>query len=242
MTIDDFCVALGPLNLSQPEQAVAILWFADSQSQGKSLTAGEITKLIRDSGLGTPHSTRLGEAVMKSRHALKSGQQLRLKPTSRDTVAGWVKTILEPRPVPLDHDNGFIPKAIWHNSRGYLEKVAAQVNGCYEHGFYDGASVLTRRLIETLLIECYEHLGVDGKIKSSDGNYPMLSEIIVGAVDKSHLPLGRETKRILHEIKTVGDRSAHNRRYTAVKADLDKLQSGVRLVVDELIQLSELRK
>jgi hypothetical protein len=35
---------------------------------------------------------------------------------------------------------------------------------------------------------------------------------------------------------------AHNRRYTAVKADLEKVQSGVRVAVDEMIALSDLRK
>jgi hypothetical protein len=54
----------------------------------------------------------------------------------------------------------------------------------------------------------------------------MLSGIVADAVDKSGLSLGRETKSVLRELKAIGDRSAHN----------------IRLVVDELIQLAELRR
>lgn len=35
---------------------------------------------------------------------------------------------------------------------------------------------------------------------------------------------------------------SYSRRYNAVRADLEKIRLGVRLVVDELIQLAELRR
>ncbi|WP_189523473.1 hypothetical protein [Nostoc sp. PA-18-2419] len=46
----------------------------------------------------------------------------------------------------------------------------------------------------------------------------------------------------MRDLKVIGDRAAHNRRYNAVRADLEKIRLGVRLVVDELIQLAELRR
>ena len=102
--------------------------------------------------------------------------------------------------------------------------------------------MLLRRLVETLLIECYEHDKTQARIADTEGNYFMLSGIIADAVDKSGLSLGRETKSVLRELKAIGDRAAHNRRYNAVRADLEKIRLGVRLVVDELIQLAELRR
>ena len=241
MGLEDFCVKLCKIKLSRPMQAVAILWFLDRECEGVSRTAGELTKVLRNSGLGNPHSTRLGESISKTRHTLKSGNKFRIKPTSRDIVGELVSPILSPDPPEIDQDNGYIPEDVWLGTRGYIEKIARQVNGCYQFGFYDGSSVLTRRIIETLLIECYEHLGIESQIKKADGNYPMLSEIIIGATDKGHLSLGRETKKVLGQIKSVGDRSAHNRRYTTVRADLDKIQSGVRLAVDELLHLANLK-
>jgi hypothetical protein len=52
-----------------------------------------------------------------------------------------------------------------------------------------------RRLVETLLIECYEYQKLESCIKDKDNNYLMLSGIIADAVDKTgnflssaHLP------------------------------------------------------
>ena len=56
------------------------------------------------------------------------------------------------------------------------------------------------------------------------------------------LHLGRDAQKALSDVKELGDRSAHNRRYNAVKADLEKIQSGVRVAVDEMIALAELRR
>ncbi|MEZ6074094.1 MAG: hypothetical protein R3C59_16825 [Planctomycetaceae bacterium] len=220
------------------QQAISVLWYRDNQTPGILVTPGEIAKAIRDAGLGNPNSTQLGRSMIGSKHAVKSGAKLRLKPTSREIVRNWLQPILGPTVASVDNDNGYLPMAVWAGTRGYIEKIAKQVNGCYQHGYFDAASVLVRRLIETLLIECYEHLNIESKIRKTDGNYPMLSDIITGAVDNLHLSLGRETKNVLKEIKTTGDRAAHNRRYNAVKADLDKMQSGVRLAVDELLHLA----
>jgi len=241
MQIEDFCVAMKKLGLTQAQQAVAILWFVDKDNPGAERNPGDLARQLRDAGLCSPHSTRLGEAVWKTGHVLKSRNgNLKIKPASRATVQEWVATIVN-APPDVDQDNGYLPEAVWLGTRSYIEKIARQINGCYQFGFYDGAAVLVRRVIETLLIECYEHLRIDGKIKRSDGNYPMLAELIKGAVDNGHLSLGRESKKVLKDTKTVGDRSAHNRRYTAVKADLDNIKYGVRLVLDELMHLSELK-
>ena len=50
-----------------------------------------------------------------------------------------------------------------------------------------------------------------------------------------------EKAKALRAVKELGDRSAHNRRFVAVKADLEKIQSGVRVMADELISIARLR-
>lgn len=238
MDVEQFCVALSPLELAHAEQAIAVLWFLDKSQPGTSRTAGELARLLRESGLAEPHSTRLGKAIQKSGHVLSERGRLRIKPTARVVVEKQVASILVVPPPSVDQSNGFLPEAIWVGTRQYVERVARQINGCYQFGFYDGASVLIRRIVETLLIECYEHLQIDDKIKKN-GSYPMLAELIVGAVDQGHLSLSRETAKALREIKTTGDRGAHARRYSATQADLDKIQSGVRVAVEDLILLGD---
>jgi len=46
---------------------------------------------------------------------------------------------------------------------------------------------------------------------------------------------------VLPEIKSLGDRSAHNRRYIAKKADVDKVIPGLRVLADDLLHLGKLK-
>lgn len=50
-------------------------------------------------------------------------------------------------------------------TRGYLEKVADQINGTYENGWYDACAVMLRRFVETLIIETYIAKNKEAAIK-----------------------------------------------------------------------------
>ena len=239
MDVEEFCLRLDRTELSTVELAIALLWYFDQQGPGARRTAGELTRILRDSGLAEPHSTRLGLSMVKTKHVQKSGSKhLRLKPTSREAIRSWLADVLEPDSPDVNQKNGFLPSEVWENTRSYVDQIARQINACFEFELFDGAAVLCRRLVETLLIEAYEACGDPNRIKDSDQNYLMLRDIIADAVNGG-LTLGRDAKRTLPKIKELGDRSAHNRRYTARKPDLDKIESGLRLVVDELIQLAQ---
>lgn len=242
MELEEFCIRLNQISLSNAERALAILWLHDCETPNVQMTASSLARIIYKTGLGNPNPTQLGELISQTKLALKGKLGFHLKPTSRNEIRKWIEPVLEGVPTNIDLENGYLPEAIWKNTRGYIEKITFQVNGCFQYGFYDGASVLLRRLVETLLIECYEHEKTQSRIVDSDGNYLMLSGIIADAVDKSGLSLGRETKTVLRDLKAIGDRAAHNRRYNAVRADLEKIRLGVRLAVDELIQLAELKR
>ena len=41
-------------------------------------------------------------------------------------------------------------------TRGYLERIAYQLNASYDHYLYDCCAVMCRRILETLIIEIYE--------------------------------------------------------------------------------------
>lgn len=240
MTMEEFCVALSKARLGQDMQGVAILWFIDRSQPGYIATPGEIAKAIKDSGLGNPNSTLLGTAMARRKYVHFFGGILKIKPVFREELNTKFGSLVETDPPAVDQDHGYLPKAVWQCDRNYINKIAEEINGCYEYQFYNGASVLIRRLVETLLIECYEKLGIEDKIKHGT-NYFMLGDIIKRAVDRGELTLGRETKDALKDTKTLGDRSAHNRRYIATKADLDKSQSGIRVAVDDLLHLAGLK-
>ena len=131
--------------------------------------------------------------------------------------------------------------ALVRNTRGYIEKVAHQINGSYQHGWYDATSVMVRRLIETLIIECYEAHSIDGKIKDDQGNYLFLKDLIDLFLAESAWTIGRTVKQVLPKLKDIGDKSAHSRRYNAHREDIDKVSPHLRDAVQELLSVAKLK-
>jgi hypothetical protein len=134
-----------------------------------------------------------------------------------------------------------IPRSLVRGTRGYIEKVANQANGCYENGWYDACAVLTRRLIETLIIEAHEKHGVANKIKNTQGDFLYLRDLIACSISEPCWNLSRNCKQALPRLKDIGDKSAHSRRYIAQRGDIDPLLLDIRLVVQELLFLGGLK-
>lgn len=127
-----------------------------------------------------------------------------------------------------------------NGTRSYIEKVANQINGCYEKGWFDACAVMIRRLLETLIIEVYEKHGISNNIKKN-GDFMFLKEMIGVILSEPSLNLSRNAKSVLPKLKDIGDKSAHTRRFNAVRRDIDEIKSGLRVVVQELIVLSGLK-
>lgn len=134
-----------------------------------------------------------------------------------------------------------LPKSLFLNTRGYLEKIVNQINGCYEKGWFDGCAVMIRRLVETLIIECFEKHKIAAKIKGSNGDFLHLKDLIQAMLAESAWNLGRNTRQSLPKLKNIGDKSAHSRRFTARRWDIDKIRDDIRVITEELIYLSGLK-
>lgn len=134
-----------------------------------------------------------------------------------------------------------LPKSLFKNTRGYLEKVVNQINGCYEKGWFDACAVMIRRLVETLIIECFEKHNISAKIKGTDGDFLFLSDLIQIMLVESSWNLGRNTKKSLPKLKHIGDKSAHSRRFTARRWDIDKIAEDIRVVTEELVYIASLK-
>lgn len=127
--------------------------------------------------------------------------------------------------------------AVLSKAPSYLQRSLLQANGCYERRWFDACSVMIRKLIENLIIDVYEKHGKEAEIKK-DGDYFMLAGLITAILGQKYWQLQRETKRELPEIKKLGDRAAHNRRYQATRQDIDQIRSGLRATVDDLLHLA----
>ncbi|MCB0541333.1 MAG: hypothetical protein KDE33_27745 [Bacteroidetes bacterium] len=126
-------------------------------------------------------------------------------------------------------------------TRGYIEKIVNQINGCYERGWFDGCAVMIRRLVETLIIECFEFYNLEDQIKNDNGDFLFLKDLVDRALNEKTWNLGRNTKKALPKLKDIGDKSAHSRRYIAHRRDIDKIIDDLRTVTQEFVYLANLK-
>ena len=160
---------------------------------------------------------------------------------SKDILLDIEKLIDPPEEGFISETNQVVPLSIVRNTRGYIEKVANQVNGCYEKGWFDSSAVMIRRLLETLIIECFEKHQIANKIKNPQGDFFYLKDLINISLTETTWNLGRTTKKALPKLKDIGDKSAHSRRFNAQLNDIKDLISDIRLVVQELIYLAQIK-
>jgi hypothetical protein len=135
-----------------------------------------------------------------------------------------------------------LPHAMIFGTTGYIERVANQVNGCYEKGWYDGCAVMMRRLVETLIIECFEEHNIQHKIQNpTSGDYFYLGALVDAMLKETAWVLGRNAKKGLPRLKGIGDKSAHSRRFNAYRTDIDNLSDDFRTVCQELLYIAKLK-
>lgn len=134
-----------------------------------------------------------------------------------------------------------LPFSLAKGTRGYIERVMHQLNGCYERGWFDACAVMARRLIETVIIESYEHHRIAVTIKNSNGDFLYLRDLVSKALAETTWNLSRNTKQALPRLKDIGDKSAHGRRFVAQKRDIDRIADDLRTVVQEFIYLAGLK-
>jgi hypothetical protein len=238
MTPFDLQMALSNSALSTCDKALVILW-NESQMGGKGLTPYGISKKMTEMRVGNPNRAQIERDLNRSSDVIKVDGHYQIKAGRTEQVRKLVRGADE-GPI-VDLSSAYIPEEIWKGTRNYIEKVAIQLCGCWEQKFYDAAAVMLRRLAETLIIEAYEKLQRQIEIKDSDDNYFMLGVLVDRTCGQNGLDLGREAKAALKDMKEYGDRSAHNRRINAVRSELERIRSGSRTAIEELINIARLK-
>lgn len=131
---------------------------------------------------------------------------------------------------------------LFRGTRGYIERIVHQVNGCYQNGWYDSCLVMLRRLLEMLIIEAFEESQIESKIKHSQtGEFLYLSQLISKALAETSWNLTRNTRRALPKLKDLGDKSAHSRRFNAIRSDIDRVLPEIRVAVQEFLYIAKLK-
>lgn len=236
----EFLLRIQDQPLSTLERAVALLWWAGREDPTQGLTSKEICVLLELAGHPKQNVSRLESQLRRDRRTSRAGRGAwRLHPTSRRDLAPDYSFALSPEP-PKASDS-VLPRELFTGTRGYIERVVEQINKSYDYELWDCCGVMCRRLLETLIIETYEKLGRAVDIKGKDGHFLMFNGLITYLDTDASINLGRNATKGLRDHKALGDQSAHNRRFTATKNDVDRARDGLRIAAEELLHLAGLR-
>lgn len=222
------------------ERAVALLWWAGREDPTKGMDANSICAELELAGHPKQNVSRLAASLKEHRGVVRAGSEgWRLHPRTRRDLDAEYSFALLPRVRPAS--DAVLPGNLFAGTRKYVERVVEQINKAYDVELWDCCAVMCRRLLETLIIETYENLGRSLEIKGSDGQFMMLNGLITFLEKEKSFSLGRNAMKGLKDFKQLGDLSAHNRRFNALRNDIDRVRDGLRIASEELLHLSGLR-
>lgn len=165
-------------------------------------------------------------------------------------IAHGIRTSLSTQVLPAEEGepasgHRVLAHTITLRTKNYIERTAEQMNECYERGCYDACLVMMRRLVETLVIECFESKGIANRAKK-DGHFMMLSDLVEELLKVDAEPglwnLNRKCKEALPKIKKKADMSAHARTFNARRQDIDELKEDLRIVVEDLVHTAGIQR
>lgn len=142
---------------------------------------------------------------------------------------------------PIPKTEQVLPLAVVSNTRGYLTQLVVQMNGCYEHQWFDACSVMLRKFVEIAIIEVYKAKSRTNDITDAKGNYDSLGVLVSKISGDPAWNLDKATRRLLPELKKLGDHAAHTPHYICTKPDVDRLLSDFRVAADDLLHLASLK-
>ena len=138
-------------------------------------------------------------------------------------------------------DDSILPEILLQETkRSYLVKLAQQINSAYEHNLFDACSLMMRRLLEVLLIHCFEHANIEADVKDSEGNYQNLKTLINKAISRTEIRISNDVRKDMDKFRELGNLSAHRVKYNCRRDDIRVTKLEYRAVIEELLYVSGL--
>lgn len=239
MNTTEFLAAIDLPTITNHERALALLWWAGRDDPARGLSAAQVCDALEAAGHARQNASRLNKRLADDRRTVKSGDGWRLHPRARAHLDADYSHLRQDRRQ-LRTADSVLPRELFDNTRGYIERVVDQVNASYELGLHDCCAVMCRRLLETLLIETYEATARAAEIKGGDGHFLMFGGLLAIFEKDTAFHPSRNALKGLRDFKTLGDLAAHNRRFNARKDDIDRVRDGLRIAAEELLHMSGL--
>jgi len=234
-----FVQKLTTANLSHFERALGLLWYYRETQEFEERTPAELAGDLLDLGFTRPHVSRLKEKLTRSRLAVAGARAgtKRINARYSDDLEKKFAPFLDPPKAAVT--DSIIPSALVKGSRRYLEQMVHQINGSFDRGFYDCTAVLMRRMMESLIVECYVAAARQNEIKAN-GRFLMLDSLIKYLATDQALSINPAGAKTMGEIKQLGDTAAHDRYYITLRDDISDIRASYRRLITTLLSLSKI--
>lgn len=241
MNAEQFSSMTDLVNKSEIQKVELLAFYLLENTGHSEFRVKDLTKILVTLGFAQPNMTRLKAAVKKS-PAFNKGTQTdyyRLAAIAIKSLREHYPDLSESEEILSD--DSLLPEVLFKEAgRQYLINAAQQINAAYENHLFDACSLMMRRLLEILLIHCFEAKGIEGRVKDDEGNYQKLKTLINKAKTFSEIPLSNDAKKDIDSFRELGNLSAHRVRYNCRRDDIRVLRVGYRAVIEELLYVSEL--
>lgn len=240
-TREGFARELAKLTLSHTDRAIAFLWYYRQTQQFEERTAPALANDLHEEHFPKPNVTRLRRDLSRSKNTVRGKRNGSFQIDVRrlpdlDTKYGPILKIKN-----VEVSEAIVPAEWVNGTRRYLEQLVHQINGTYDYGFYDGCATLSRRLMESLIIEIYVASNRVYEIQEN-GVFQRLEKLIAIVRNDKNVALGRGTPKTMEDTKLLGDTAAHDRVYITTQLDIDDIKTRYRRMIRELLNLAGIRK
>ena len=242
MKIEEFKKKSDLLGKTEIEKTGLLAFYFYKTENVIQFSSKDISYWFDSLNLGRPNISRLIKNIIKSPLFIKGNgnDTYQLHPKSIEAYENEINWFDETSEE-ISFNGAIIPREVFTKTRGYIEKLAEQINASYENNIFDGCAVLMRRLIEILLIHVCQNTGQENRIIDSSGKYKNLSTIINEVKSNPSINLSKYTNDCIDNFRILGNFSVHKIEYNCRRDDLKKIALDFRATVEELLYKSGIR-
>lgn len=159
MTLEQFAERAQLEDKSEVDKAASIAFFYLQTKAQRDITLKDVADWFKTLHFGQPNFSRLAQKL-KGRYFVVGDKPHHLRLHAKQVTKlraemGWLQQASED----VVSVGSILPEPVYIKTRGYIEKLAKQINASYEQNIFDGCAVLMRRLLEVLLIHAFQNTG-----------------------------------------------------------------------------------
>lgn len=222
----------------QAEQAKYICFYQYKENGVTSFSMSDISHWFIDFGYSQINVSRLKSNLIKGKNksfiVSKTNKEslefipIQLENLDQELASFWNDTETVVSNSELLDESKFCGK------RSYLDRLIKQINHTYKNNCYDACAVLLRRVFEIVLVLSFQRNGIESEITKPDGTHMMLEGITKKAAGNIVLKIPKRISDNFDTFRDVGNSSAHNITYIAMRKDIDDISRAYRVMLEEL--------